>query len=183
MSTLGAPAVAHEIDVAAGVAGLWHIEPDHHPRAGEPAKIWIALTREGGVVLPLSQANCELAIYTQPQKPLDQPILTPILKPITAEQYQGMPGTEVIFPQVGIYRLHLGCNPKTKGHFQPFELNYPVTVSAGKASPAPSPVSPQAQVQSQAGPATLTWIGGAIAGLILLGMVLMRLGIFKGSDR
>lgn len=177
---VSAPAIAHEIEVAAGVAGLWHLEPDHNPQAGQPAQVWIALTREGGQVLPLSQANCQLAVYRQPQKPTDLPVLQPILKPITAEKYQGIPGAEVIFPQVGLYRLQLNCRPKVTGSFQPFEMSYQVTVAGGVAAqPSPQP-STQAvpSVKPPAESAKPVWIIGSISAAMLLG-----LGIFKLATR
>jgi hypothetical protein len=130
------PTIAHTTQVAGDVAGTWHIEPNHNPKAGEPATAWIALTREGGQLLPLESANCQLAVYAQPRQPIDAPVLEPTLAAITAEQYQGIPGAKIIFPQTGIYELELSCTPKTAGNFQPFDMRYEVTVAEGTAPPA-----------------------------------------------
>ncbi|NJR37737.1 MAG: hypothetical protein HC781_01505 [Leptolyngbyaceae cyanobacterium CSU_1_4] len=139
LTMFSTPAIAHNVEIAGEIAGTWHIEPHHNPRAGEPAKVWIALTRKGGAVLPLEQANCQLAVYRQPYTQGDPPLLQPQLKAIAVEQYQGIPGAEVIFPAPGLYELELGCVPKTAGTFEPFEMQSAVTVAAGTAQGVPAP--------------------------------------------
>ncbi|MEI2578063.1 hypothetical protein [Scytonema sp. PRP1] len=124
------PAVAHNIQVSGDVAATWHIEPNHNPKAGEPARAWIALTRKGGKILPLEEANCQMAVYSQPRKGGDSPVQKPAVKPIAVEKYQGIPGADIVFPNTGIYQLELSCTPKTEGNFQPFQLKYDVTVAA-----------------------------------------------------
>ena len=79
-------------------------------------------------MIPFSQCNCQLAIYREPRKPTDQPLIQPQLKAISAEKYQGIPGTEVIFPSVGIYQLELKGTAKNNNNFKPFKANYSVTV-------------------------------------------------------
>lgn len=122
-------AQAHTTQVKGDVAGVWHIEPNHAPQAGKPAKVWIALTRRGGQIVPLSSANCQLKVYNKPRKAGAKPRLQPTLKAITAERYRGIPGADVTFPAVGLYQLELSCAPKAKGTFQPFQMTYDVTVS------------------------------------------------------
>jgi hypothetical protein len=131
------PAIAHNVEVAGEVAGTWHVEPDHNPRSGEPAKVWIALTRKGGAVLPLTQANCRLAVFPQPYTEGDKPLLQPELKAIAVEQYEGIPGAEVVFPQPGLYEMELSCTPKEEGTFAAFEMQSPVTVVGGVPSASP----------------------------------------------
>jgi hypothetical protein len=139
LTLLSAPAIAHNVEIAGEIAGTWHIEPDHNPRAGEPAKVWVALTRKGGEILPLEQANCNLAVYSQPDKDGDPPILQPPLKAIAVEEYQGIPGTDVVFPAPGLYEMKLNCTPKTAGTFEAFEMQSEVTVAAGTAQNLPLP--------------------------------------------
>lgn len=122
-------AVAHKTDVVGDVAGLWHIDPSHNPKAGESARVWVALTRRGGKLLPLSQANCRMAVYNQPRKAQDKPILQPTVAAINAEQYRGIPGANVTFPKVGLYQVKLNCTPKKQGDFRPFQMTYNVTVA------------------------------------------------------
>ncbi|NJK39911.1 MAG: hypothetical protein HC920_20780 [Oscillatoriales cyanobacterium SM2_3_0] len=121
-------AVAHEIEVSGDVAATFHLEPNHNPKAGETAQVWFALTRRGGQIIPLGECNCKLAIYTEPRSPQAKPILTPTLKAISAEKYQGIPGTNVIFPRVGNYSLVLSGTPQAGADFEPFQFVYGVTV-------------------------------------------------------
>lgn len=169
------PSWAHEVEVAGEVAGIWHIEPNHNPKAGEPTTVWVALTRKGGQLLPLEQATCQLSVYTQPRKPGDQPLLQPPVKAIAAEQYQGIPAAEVRFPKTGLYQLQLSCSPKTTGAFQPFQMDYQVTVAQSGSTPvAPTDKSLQpAQAATRRNltlprAVTLTIAGIAAAGLTVL---------------
>lgn len=138
LALLVTPAAAHKVEVSENVAGTWHIEPDHNPKAGETARVWIALTRKGGKILPLEQGNCQLAVYSQPRTPGGSPVLQPPLKAISAEQHQGIPGADIVFPTAGIYQLELTCTPKTEGDFQPFQINYEATVASGVTAPSPN---------------------------------------------
>lgn len=145
------PAIAHKVQVSEDVGGTLHIEPNDTPRSGEPALTWFALTRKGGQAVPLEQCNCKLSVYREPSAPGSPPILTPPLKAVSAEEYQGIPGSEIQFPQPGAYRLQLSGTPTAQGNFKPFELKFEVTVAAGKpvattspqATQPPSPSSPQ----------------------------------------
>lgn len=130
------PALAHNIEIAGDVAGTWHIEPDHNPQVGEAARVWIALTRQGGALLPFSETNCQLKVYPEPRTAA-KPLLTPTLKAIAAEQYQGIPGADLVFPQAGAYTLELHCTPKAPNDFQAFQMDYPVTVTGSSVSQAP----------------------------------------------
>ncbi|MCL6434209.1 MAG: hypothetical protein K6T90_08310 [Leptolyngbyaceae cyanobacterium HOT.MB2.61] len=129
LTLLMGSAIAHEVEVAGDVAGTWHIEPNHNPKAGISARAWIALTRKGGGLLPLDQAKCQMAVYTKPRKPGAAPILRPPLKAVSAERYRGIPGADITFPNVGLYQLELDCTPKTPGRFKPFQMQYDVTVT------------------------------------------------------
>ncbi|MEC4880120.1 MAG: hypothetical protein SAL70_02055 [Scytonema sp. PMC 1070.18] len=128
-------ALAHKVTTAANVGAVLHLEPNDNPRAGEPTKTWFALTRKGGKVIPLTECDCKLSVYAQPYSPGEPPLLEPPLQPVTAERYQGIPGTEIKFPRPGAYQLQLSGKPKQKNSFQPFELKYDVTVVAGKSAP------------------------------------------------
>lgn len=142
LSTL--PATAHLTEVSGDVAGTWHIEPNHSPKAGESAQVWVALTQRGGKIVPFDQCDCRLAVY-EGNADGNAPLLRPALKAIAAENYQGIPGAEVIFPRVGQYQLELTGRPKPSASFQPFKLNYTVTVATESSSPiATSAPQPQA---------------------------------------
>ena len=147
LTWLISPATAHTLKTDADVGATFHLEPNHNPRAGEVATIWFALTRSGGQIIPLEQCNCQLAVYQQPSTPEEPPLLKPTLKAISAEQYEGIPAAEVVFPQAGAYELELSGTPKSGAEFQPFQLKYNVNVGAGKAVPETS--SPQENSNSE----------------------------------
>lgn len=123
------PTYAHKTQVSGAIAGVWHVDPNHNPKVGEPSRVWVALTRRGGQLLPLSQANCQMAVFKRPRRATDAPILRPAVMAINAERYQGIPGSTVRFPQVGLYQLELRCQPKRAGDFPALQLTYDVTVS------------------------------------------------------
>lgn len=128
------PSSAHNVKVAADVGGTLHIQPNDNPRAGEPSQIWVALTRKGGKVIPLKECNCKLTVYAEPHSPKEPALLEPTLEAITADRYQGIPGSKITFPKPGAYLLQLSGKPTSPQSFQPFELKFPVTVAAGSTS-------------------------------------------------
>lgn len=134
-----APVFAHKVEVSGDIAALWHIEPNHSPKSGEPAQVWIALTQKGGAIVPLEQCDCTLTVYSVPRTEDEPPVLEPPLEAISAEQYQGIPGAEVVFPEAGEYELQLSGAPQAGADFQPFELSYMAIVGVGTAAPAASP--------------------------------------------
>ena len=125
---LAVPVVAHNVEISNDVAATFHIEPNHNPRAGKPTQAWFALTRRGGKIIPLSQCNCELNVYTLPRSAEAQPILNPTLQAISVEKYQEIPGANLTFPQAGAYELEITGTAKDGNSFAPFELSYTVNV-------------------------------------------------------
>ncbi len=123
-----ASSIAHEVEVSGDVAATFHLEPNHNPKAGETSQVWFALTKRGGEIVPLSQCNCQLSVYVEPRRPDNQPLISPSLKSISAEKYQGIPGADVVFPEAGRYELELTGEPKNGANFKPFEFSYGVTV-------------------------------------------------------
>jgi hypothetical protein len=132
------PVYAHEVEVSGEVGATLHIEPNDQAKAGEPTQVWFALTAKGGRVIPLSECNCKLEVHREPHKEGSPPLLSPTLKGIVAEQYQGIPSAELTFPKVGEYELELSGSPKTSAKFSPFRLSYKVVV-AGKTEPSKEP--------------------------------------------
>lgn len=120
--------LAHEVEVSGDVAATFHLEPNHNPRAGEKSRVWFALTRKGGQIIPLEQCNCQLAVYSHPHKEEDKPLMQPPLTAISAENYKGIPGATIVFPKAGLYDLEISGNAQPGTNFKPFELNYTVTV-------------------------------------------------------
>lgn len=153
----GGPAAAHQVQVSGEVGGTAHIEPNDNPRAGVPSQAWFAITRQGGELIPLEACNCQLAIYAQPYRSGDAPVQEPALEPVSAEGYEGVPGAEITFPEVGAYELVLRGEPQTPNaqtlnEFQPFELRFNVTVAAGQTAASPAPPSPDAPNATDASP-------------------------------
>lgn len=120
--------LAHEVEVSGDVAATFHLEPNHNPRAGETARVWFALTRRGGQIIPLEQCNCKLEVYPKGYKEGDKPLMEPPLKAVSAERYKGIPGADIVFPKAGIYELELSGEEKVAANFKPFKLTYTVTV-------------------------------------------------------
>ncbi|GAB4478760.1 MAG: hypothetical protein OHK0037_40830 [Elainellaceae cyanobacterium] len=123
------PGLAHQVQVSGDVGGTVHIEPRDNPRAGTASPVWFALARRGGQTIPLSACNCQLAVYAQPRRQGDAPILSPALQAVSAEGREGVPGATVTFPRAGAYELVLRGRPVTSGAFTPFELRFLVTVT------------------------------------------------------
>ncbi|MCY7323002.1 MAG: hypothetical protein LH660_14670 [Phormidesmis sp. CAN_BIN36] len=160
-------AQAHNVKTSGEVAALFHIEPDHNPKAGQSSRAWFALTKKGGALIPLEQCNCKLEVHQEPYKEGAEPLLEPPLKAISADQYQGVPGAEIIFPKAGIYELEISGTAKDGQSFQPFELSYSVTVQAGSAaqpSIVPAPIAQVPAIRSGDG-----WLAPGIAIAALLG--------------
>jgi hypothetical protein len=153
--------LAHNVKTSGNVAATFHIEPNHNPKAGETSRAWFALTKQGGELVPLAACNCQLKVYaaSDPQK---TPVGQPQLQAINAEQYQGIPGADVVFPKAGIYKLEISGTAKDSTSFQPFTLAYEVTVQQG------APVSKkmtQDEFHSQQS-ADFSWL--AIVGLAIV---------------
>ncbi|NJM47356.1 MAG: hypothetical protein HC860_15345 [Alkalinema sp. RU_4_3] len=126
-------ALAHNVKVDDQVAATFHLEPNHNPKVGEAAKIWFALAKKGGEAIALADCDCVLTVRQK-----EQVVATPALSSTDVEQYRGIPGATFTFPAVGLYSLRLSGKPKTGDGFNPFNLDYEVTVQAGKVSePAP----------------------------------------------
>lgn len=165
------PAVAHKVQTAADVGATLHVEPNDSPRASEPAQTWFALTRRGGEVIPLQQCNCQLAVYSEPRTASSPPLLKPLLSAISVEQYQGIPGAAIAFPRAGAYELELSGTPKAGADFQPFELNFNVTVTGA------APASPQGPQEPGSAPQDTPETGRAIPTIFIVPAVIVSLGI------
>ncbi len=163
---IASPVFAHKVQTAANVGATLHIEPNDNPRAGETSLTWFALTRKGGQIIPLSECDCKLAVYSGSSS--SQPLLEPPLKSISAERFEKIPAAEIVFPQPGAYRLQFTGSPKVAGSFQPFELSYEVNVAPGVA-PSPSPTVAQSPSQ----PIENQWLIPAIAStFVILALIL-----------
>ena len=126
---LVAPALSHTVKVDGDVAATFHVEPHHNPVAGKPSLAWFALTRKGGQLVPLSQCNCQLAVYPIPhQEGKTPPLLKPALKTVDVDRYKGIMGATIAFPKAGQYELELSGTAKAPATFKPFMLSYTVTV-------------------------------------------------------
>jgi len=169
------PLLAHQVQIAVDVGATLHIEPNDHPRAGEPSQAWFALTRKGGQVIPLTECDCELLIYAQPHVPGEPALITPDLEPVAAERYQGIPGAEIIFPKPGRYQLQLTGKPTTQGNFQPFQFEFDVTVARGTTINAVEQTknTPTQNVALKSG-LTITVLGLVILITVAIAFVLLR---------
>ncbi len=126
-TALAVPVVAHNVEISNEVAATFHIEPNHNPKAGKSTRAWFALTRRGGSSIPLSECDCALKVYAVPRTESAEPVLKPELSAIDVEQYQEIPGANIIFPQAGTYELEISGTAKNDS-FTPFKLTYVVNV-------------------------------------------------------
>ncbi|WP_066426476.1 hypothetical protein [Anabaena sp. 4-3] len=181
------PAAAHKIEIAGDVGGTLHIEPNDTPRAGEAAQAWFALTRKGGKSIPLTQCDCQLAVYAEPHIPGEPALIEPSLTPVNAERYQGIPGADITFPKPGIYQLQLTGKPKAGANFQPFDLKFEVTVAAGAAGIG-KPLQSQENVVVVESEASSLRMGGipiwaiALSTVAVLGIILFVWQRQKGKS-
>jgi hypothetical protein len=67
--------ISHEVRTSQDIGGTIHIEPNDRPIAGQKTRIWIALTKRGGEVIPYAKCNCQMEVrsltdlrYPTPQK-------------------------------------------------------------------------------------------------------------------
>lgn len=168
------PGYAHTVKASESIAVTFHLEPDHNPRAGEPAQVWFVLTQKGGSTIPLAQCDCQLQVVSEED---GQAISQPPLTAISAEQYQNIPGADVIFPQPGAYQLIIQGQPQTGDAFQPFQFSFPVTVAKGSSAKPSPPAQPLAAPQSspESGLPKVGWIGISIGTGLSLVMLVLRL--------
>ncbi|MEA5488507.1 MULTISPECIES: hypothetical protein [Pseudanabaena] len=117
--------IAHEVKTSQGVGGTIHIEPNDRPVAGKKSRIWIALTRRGGELIPYGKCNCRLEVRSLTDRNIKFTVANPLS---IIERYLGLPSMEVIFPQVGRYELHLSGSPTEGADFSPFELTFTTNV-------------------------------------------------------
>jgi hypothetical protein len=132
---LALPGQAHQVKLDADVGGTLHIEPNDIPQAGADSRIWFALTRKGGDVVPLSDCDCRFTVYADTYREGEAPIAEPPLQAMSAEGYNAIPGADYIFPDVGSYTLMIAGSPTNTADFAPFELAFEVTVTARAAEP------------------------------------------------
>jgi hypothetical protein len=139
--------LAHQIQIDRTVGAIQHLEPNDTPRSGEPTLVWFALTRQGGIPIPLADCDCRLSLYPASQQPEPAAIATPPLSPYSPPGHRDIPSAQVTFPQVGLYRLVLAGEPKAGVEqaqlFEPFSLSFEVTVAQGRSiAPTPLAVTP-----------------------------------------
>ncbi|MCY7331471.1 MAG: hypothetical protein LH649_02180 [Pseudanabaena sp. CAN_BIN31] len=119
--------IAHEVRTSNSVGGTIHIEPNDRPIAGQKSRVWIALTRRGGEIIPYEKCNCRLEVRSLTNKNIK---FTASKSASILDRYLGLPSIEVTFPQVGRYELQLNGQPKGDEDFSEFELIF--TTNVGK---------------------------------------------------
>ncbi|MBD2177329.1 hypothetical protein H6F42_10445 [Pseudanabaena sp. FACHB-1998] len=117
--------IAHEVKTSQNVGGTIHIEPNDHPVAGKKTRIWVALTKRGGEIIPYEKCNCQMEVRSL----TDRSIRFTVNNPLSIlDRYLGLPSLEVTFPQVGRYELKLSGSPLNNQDFAPFELTFTTNV-------------------------------------------------------
>ena len=116
---------AHEVKVSSEVGGTIHIEPNDRPIVGQRTRIWVALTRRGGTVIPYANCDCRMEVRSLSDRNIR---FQPARSPRFLESYLGLPTLEVTFPQIGRYELKLMGSAKNGENFPPFELVFTTNV-------------------------------------------------------
>ena len=171
------PAWGHKVKTDAQVGATIHFEPNDQPKSLESTKVWFALTKKGGTIIPLKDCQCQLQIK---QLPGNQQLATPQLQAINAEKYQDIPSATVLFPQAGVYTLELTGQSVKPGDFQPFKLQFETTVATGTAPPTIPEVIPEGKPEQKSQKPEQNELLIAILGTIGImafgvgGMVLLR---------
>jgi hypothetical protein len=126
LASLSSPIlIAHEVRTSQEVGGTIHIDPDDRPVAGKKSRIWIALTRRGGEVIPYGKCNCRMEVRSLTDRSIKFKVSDSLA---IIERYLGLPSLEVTFPQVGRYELKLSGSPREGEDFPPFELTFTTNV-------------------------------------------------------
>ena len=172
---LSAPAFAHNVKTSGNVAALFHLEPNHNPKAGDPSKIWFALTKQGGEAIALDQCNCQITVYSN-----QQVLFQPPLSPLNAERYKALPSAVVMFPKAGIYQVEIKGSPKQEGDFESFKFNYDVTVQPGNVV---APSGSENPISTLFNPDTVIDLPGILVWMPLVAIVFSGLWLAKRRNR
>ncbi len=140
ISSLALPVLAHKVKTSNEIGATLHVEPADRARTNEQTVVWFALTQKGGQTVPLSDCQCQLQVIQLPSKKL---VMQPALRSITAEKYQGIPSATVLFKQPGAYLLELSGQPQAGANFQPFKLQFDLTVAPGAKLSSPTTSNPE----------------------------------------
>jgi len=115
------------------VAAVFHIEPEHNPRAGKPSLTWFALTRKGGQLILLQQCNCQLAVYRTASGRLptiDEANAQASISPaVSRHSWSGYH-----ISQSRNLRAEVEWHTESRESFKPFALTYEVTVQPGNSA-------------------------------------------------
>ncbi|BBC22286.1 hypothetical protein [Pseudanabaena sp. ABRG5-3] len=117
--------IAHEVRTSQEVGGTIHIEPNDRPIAGKKTRIWIALTKRGGEIIPYEKCNCQMEVRSLTDRNLKFTVSNSLA---IIDRFLGLPSLEVTFPQIGRYELQLNGSPRDNADFAPFELTFTTNV-------------------------------------------------------
>jgi hypothetical protein len=117
--------IAHEVRTSQEVGGTIHIEPNDRPIAGKKTRIWIALTKRGGEIIPYEKCNCQMEVRSLSDRNLKFTVSNSLA---IIDRFLGLPSLEVTFPQIGRYELKLNGSPRDNADFAPFELTFTTNV-------------------------------------------------------
>jgi hypothetical protein len=119
---------AHELKIDDQIGGVFHLEPNHDPIAGQPSTLSYALKDLQGK-FRIVDCECVLAAFQSGQE-----VVSSIAGGTDADV-----GATIIFPREGTYTVRLSGSPRTKGSFQAFTLENIVEVREPKPTPTPDP--------------------------------------------
>lgn len=114
---------ANQITTTKTIAATIDLGPDNTPRAGKANLTEFVLTQKQGIAIPPANCTCQVAIYNANNQLIMRDL------PLSATQQEGQQAisTIITFPTPGTYTLVL-TGQSNDGSFEPFVLNFPVTV-------------------------------------------------------
>lgn len=118
--------IAHEVKASEQVGGTIHIEPNDRPVAGRKTRIWVALTKRGGEIIPYDRCDCKMEVRSLTNRNIQFQLLNSFS---IIEKVLGLPSKEVTFPEAGRYELKLVGSARNGENFPPFALTFTTNVS------------------------------------------------------
>lgn len=116
------PALAHVLEADQTVGAVIHLTPDDSPVAGERSDLFFEFKDKEGRFKP-ADCTCTVSVTRDEREIYSQPLFANNTEPGLEN-----PSFSYTFPEPGSYEVKISGKPLTEDAFNPFELEYTVTV-------------------------------------------------------